>query len=177
MPLLIWAANESGVPYYWNRRFVDYGLPAPVGSDQLACLPGVHPDDFQHAREAWDLAVRTARPGATSVRLRVSRDGHVLRSWPTQASRWSGVPNSGVQRQRCPASTASLQRQRNEAQRMRQVILKTGLALKKLRQVELTDWDRTVERQLDRLERLAWELARLQRTAAPVLAPELYAAA
>jgi PAS domain S-box-containing protein len=72
MPLTVFAANPQGHVYYGNRIWREYvGMPAESEADILA---GVHPEDSDRVRSAWQQAIGSGESIEIQYRLQRASD-------------------------------------------------------------------------------------------------------
>ena len=74
IPQLVWAARADGTTDYYNERWFEYtGMPR-TARDTWVWEHCVHPDDVEHARDAWRQAAKSGRPYEVEYRLRRGHD-------------------------------------------------------------------------------------------------------
>ncbi len=98
MPQIVWTATPDGEVDYYNRRWYALtGTDTSLGTDSW--LLRVHPEDRQHALEAWHQAVATGGSCDVENRLQVGDTGefrwHLVRAFPVRdrrgaVRRWYG---------------------------------------------------------------------------------------
>jgi diguanylate cyclase (GGDEF)-like protein/PAS domain S-box-containing protein len=101
MPQIVWTADRAGQVEYSNQRWFDYtGLGIDQANDPEAWLNVIHPEDFDHAMEKWNEAMRSGRPFEAEVRLKRATDNtyrwHLNRAVPVrddagQITKWFGT--------------------------------------------------------------------------------------
>ena len=70
LPLMIWAADESGKKVYCNQQYLQYiGVHSPSGMDSGWHL-AIHPKDRERAKKTWELAVANGENYECEYRLR-----------------------------------------------------------------------------------------------------------
>jgi PAS domain S-box-containing protein len=99
VPNHVWAANATGVSYWYNDSAYAYTGAAPNALSGEVWMTLVHPDDWPLVRSAWLTAVQASEPYETEMRLRRA-DGawrwHLVRAVPVMGpdgkiDRWIGT--------------------------------------------------------------------------------------
>jgi diguanylate cyclase (GGDEF)-like protein/PAS domain S-box-containing protein len=75
IPHIVWTAAPDGSTLYFNRQATIYAGSRGARTGHWDWLPLVHPDQADHARIAWELAMNSTAPCHLDLRLRRS-DGH-----------------------------------------------------------------------------------------------------
>lgn len=79
MPQIVWVTRPDGWNIYFNQRWVDYtGMTLEESSGHRWSAP-FHPDDRQHAWDAWQLAIATG--GRYDLECRLRRADGIYRWW------------------------------------------------------------------------------------------------
>ncbi|RYD23806.1 MAG: PAS domain S-box protein, partial [Verrucomicrobiaceae bacterium] len=138
MPQIVWAADEKGVPYWFNRRWHDYTrLPeGHLSAEQWQ--KAFMEEDLPVMLGGWEEAKRESRPHSVEVRLCRAEDGvmrwHLARANPVQD------PNGNVVRWFGTLTDIHEQKLAIEAERQSEFQSATALRMASLGRV---DWSLT----------------------------------
>ena len=74
LPDIMFATDTTGANVYTNQRWFEYtGSARPLHEGgQLSVKQAIHPDDLQHVRDAWRVALANRTPYETRHRLRAA---------------------------------------------------------------------------------------------------------
>ncbi len=70
MPQLVWATDPEGVPYFFNKVWMEYTGMKAEEIKGAGWLRYVHPDDVKRASQRWLRAIQSGIPYETEYRLK-----------------------------------------------------------------------------------------------------------